>query len=370
MSSMRDPQDTLVGARITIDGFARAAVIAAAFCVVAASLRAVQNVLAPLVAAMFFSLVVITPVPWLSRRMPRWLAASLVASGTTLMVGLVIALIPGWITVLTEIYVLHQDTIGAIPGELRGALQWAGVEQTSMDGGVSAQWLLDASARAFRLVSGTVFVLVLLGFVVSELGGLRTKVEAAVGPDSPRLALLDRVFDRLVGYFLIKSVASAITGLLVALSCALLGLPVPELWGLIAFLLNYAPTIGSFVAAVPAVLLAFLTLQWWQAALLGGAFLVINITIGSIIEPKVLGERMGLSPLVVLISLVFWGWILGPIGLLLAVPLTMLFKLVLEQTTGLKPIAVLLGGAREARRTIKRRRQRSAPATAPPPDPP
>ncbi len=348
------------GAGITLDGFARALVIAAALCVLAASLRAVQNVLAPLVAAMFFSLVITTPVPWLAKRLPQWLAVLLVAIATVVFFGLVVALTPRWISTLVEIFDIHSNTLNTSKDQLGSVLAWLGLGANALDmsAGVSSEWLLDASARAFRLVSGTVLVLVLLGFVVSELAGFRTKLEAALGPSSNSLAMLDRVSDRLTGYFFIKTIASAVTGVLVAISCAVAGLPVPELWGLIAFLLNYAPTIGSFVAAVPAVLLAFVMLEWWQATLLAGVYLVINITIGSIIEPKILGERMGISPLVVLISLVVWGWILGPIGLLLAVPLTMICKLVLEQTNGLKAIAVLLGGIREARRSVERRRER------------
>lgn len=364
MTTDSDSQETLAGARISFGGVVRAAVLAAACCVVAASLRGVQNVLAPLVAAMFFSLVIVTPIPWLSRHMPRWLAAAIVAAGTTMVFGLIVALIPRWASTLSDVVATHQTQVGGWATDLEGISGWIDIGPNAKGGGISTQWLLDASARAFRLVSGVVLVLVLLGFVVSELAGLRIKIEAALGPESAQLKLLDRVFDRLISYFLIKSVASAITGLLAGLACAWAGLPIPELWGFIAFVLNYAPTIGSFVAAVPAVLLAFLTLEWWQALILGGAYLVINIAIGSVIEPKVLGERLGLSPLVILLSLVLWGWVLGPIGLLLAVPLTMIMRLVLEQTSGLEPVAVLLGGAREARRRLDRHRQ-AGPKTPP-----
>lgn len=362
MTQSKDTAAVNGGGRITLDGFARALVIAAALCIVAASLRAVQNVLAPLVAAMFFSLVVTTPVPWLAKRLPRWLAVLLVAVATVGFIGLVVALTPRWISTLVALFDDHSSAMETSMDQLRDLLTWLGLGAQALDmgDGISGEWLLDASARAFRLVSGTILVLVLLGFVVSELAGFRTKVEAALGPASNYLALLDRVYDRLTGYFFIKTIASAITGILVCIACAVAGLPVPELWGLLAFLLNFAPTIGSFVAAVPAVLLAFVMLEWWQATLLAGVYLVVNITIGSVIEPKILGERMGLSPLVVLISLVVWGWILGPIGLLLAVPLTMLCKLVLEQTTGLKAIAVLLGGLGEARRSVQRRRREEA----------
>jgi predicted PurR-regulated permease PerM len=356
-----DPVDAAtemqVGMRSPLTGLVRAAILTTAFCIVVASLHAAQTVLAPLVAAMFFGLVVTTPIPWLVLRMPRWAAIAIVAGVTAGFVGGIVVMIPFWAMRLSSIVESHGAAIDAVTATVREAMPLFGVDTTDRpDGGlIPAQWLLSAGASAFRIASGTVFVMVLVGFVVAEIAGFRTKLRAAFGEESRRVEVVDRTAGRLIGYFRIKTLASVTTGLLVAVSCLAVGLELPVLWGLIAFLLNYAPTIGSFVAAVPAVLLAALTLGWVSAAVLAGAYLVINTAIGTIIEPRLLGERMGLSPLVVLMSLMIWGWIWGPIGLLLAVPLTMVFKIVLEQSDDLRPVAVLLGSITEARATVGRR---------------
>ncbi|MEM6929042.1 MAG: AI-2E family transporter, partial [Myxococcota bacterium] len=128
------------------------------------------------------------------------------------------------------------------------------------------------------------------------------------------------------------------------------GLEFAVMWGLLAFLLNYIPTIGSFVAAVPATMLALVTLDWEATLGLSLGYLVINTTLGNFIEPRLMGQSLGLSPLVVFFSLVFWGWLWGPVGMLLCVPLTVIAKLVLESNEDTRWVALLLGSPRDARR--------------------
>ena len=120
------------------------------------------------------------------------------------------------------------------------------------------------------------------------------------------------------------------------------------LWGLIAFLLNYVPSIGSIIAALPAVLLALAELGPGRAVVILIGFLVINTVIGNVIEPRVMGRKLGLSPLVVFLSLLFWGWVWGPAGMLLSVPLTVMVKIILEGREGTRWIGVLLGPEDEA----------------------
>ncbi len=129
---------------------------------------------------------------------------------------------------------------------------------------------------------------------------------------------------------------------------AALGVDFPALWGLLAFLLNYVPTIGSFIAAVPALLLALIQLGPLTAAVAGIGFFVINVLMGNVVEPRYMGRGLGLSTLVVFVSLVFWGWMLGPVGMLLSVPLTMTAKIAMEANPSSAWLAVLLGPAEKA----------------------
>lgn len=148
-------------------------------------------------------------------------------------------------------------------------------------------------------------------------------------------------------YMLIKSVFSFITGLLVYISLLFIGLDYALLWGVLAFLLNFVPNIGSIIAAVPALILALIQLGFLATVEVAIVFLVVNIVIGSVFEPKYMGKGLGLSTLVVFVSLIFWGWVFGPVGMLLSIPLTIMLKLGLEVNPQTKWIAVLLGSDRK-----------------------
>ena len=141
----------------------------------------------------------------------------------------------------------------------------------------------------------------------------------------------------------IKTVVSLAVGVTVAVWLAIMGVNYPTLWGLLAFVLNYVPNIGSIIAAVPAILLTFLMFDIFKAVIVTIGYLVINVVMGNIIEPKFMGQRLGLSPLVVFLSLLFWGWVLGPVGMLLSVPLTMTAKIALDTREDMRWLSVLLG---------------------------
>jgi len=124
---------------------------------------------------------------------------------------------------------------------------------------------------------------------------------------------------------------------------------------MLAFLLNYLPTIGSIIAAVPAILLALVQLGPGAAAATLAGFTVINVVIGNVIEPRLMGYGVGISPLVVFIGLLFWGWVFGPVGMLLSVPLTMTLKLGLESDERTRWIAIFLGSERDAKHALASR---------------
>jgi len=146
----------------------------------------------------------------------------------------------------------------------------------------------------------------------------------------------------------IKVATSFATGFLVWFWLSVLGIDFPILWGLTAFLLNFVPTIGSIIAAAPAILLAIVQTGFGDAMLVAGGYAVINVVIGSLVEPQFMGRNLGLSTLVVFLSLVFWGWVLGPVGMILSVPLTMTIKLAMENNPNTQAIAILLGTADKA----------------------
>ena len=149
--------------------------------------------------------------------------------------------------------------------------------------------------------------------------------------------------EKLRAYMSIKTWMSALTGVLVAIWLWLLGVDYPALWGVLAFMLNYVPNIGSIIAAVPAVLLALIQIGTGTAILVMAGYTVVNIIVGNVLEPKYMGKGLGLSALVVFLSLVFWGWVLGTAGMLLSVPLTVAVKLALDSKKESQWLGALLG---------------------------
>jgi AI-2 transport protein TqsA len=187
-----------------------------------------------------------------------------------------------------------------------------------------------------------VIFLILTVFMLSEAGTIAKRLEAiskAHGPNISRMLTATRDIQR---YLAIKTVASLVTGFLAGLLCWAAGLDFFILWGILAFALNFIPVIGSIVAGVPPVILALLLAGWPNALLVAGGYLLINNLIGNFLEPILVGRRLGISTLVVVISVMFWGWVWGPLGMLLAVPLTMMLKIVLEESDEFRWIAVAI----------------------------
>ena len=144
--------------------------------------------------------------------------------------------------------------------------------------------------------------------------------------------------------------------MLLGLWVAAFGLDFALLWGLIAFIMNFVPTLGSIIAAVPAVLLAVVQFDLARAGLIALGYVGVNVIFGNVVEPLLMGRRLGLSALVVFVSLVFWGWVWGPVGMLFSVPLTMSIKIALENTRDFRWLAVMLDANPRALRAAAERR--------------
>ena len=189
------------------------------------------------------------------------------------------------------------------------------------------------------LLADSFVILLLVVFMLLEISIFSKKIVAIhIDASSHIIAFLDSVKQ----YMFIKTLFSFVTGIIIYLGLLIIGVDYALLWGVLAFLLNFIPNIGSIIAAVPAVLLALIQLGGFDALLTASLFIVVNIVIGSVIEPKYMGEGLGLSTLVVFISLIFWGWVLGPVGMLLSIPLTIMIKLALQNSPEHKWVAILL----------------------------
>jgi AI-2 transport protein TqsA len=186
-------------------------------------------------------------------------------------------------------------------------------------------------------------VLLLIVFMLLEVGTLPKRFRAALGWSPTTFGDLSRTMSEIQRYLSVKTATSAATGLCAGLWCAALGVPNPALWGLVTFALHYVPTVGSLVAAMPPVLIALSTFGVGRASVVAVGLGLFSAIFGNIVEPNALGRSLSVSPLIVLLSMFAWGWLLGPIGALLSVPLTLIAKIVLWNTSDLHWVAVLLG---------------------------
>jgi predicted PurR-regulated permease PerM len=190
------------------------------------------------------------------------------------------------------------------------------------------------------LLTNSFMIIVTVAFLLLEISSFGKKLA------STNIKSLENIIDvsaSIKRFIMLKSLTSAATGIVIAVALQMLEIHYAVLWGVVAFLLNFIPNIGSVIAAVPAVLMALIQYDLSTAAVTAGIYLAVNITIGSILEPRIMGRGLGISPLIVFLSLIFWGWLLGPVGMLLSVPLTIMVKIVLDNNEETKWMATLLG---------------------------
>lgn len=195
-------------------------------------------------------------------------------------------------------------------------------------------------------VSSFFYVMVLLSFIIIEISILPKKLEALTTSDD-NMQRFRNVVGKVQTYIVVKTGISLATATITGIAVWAVGVPYPGLWILLTFVLNYVPAFGSILASIPPILLALLLVSWPAALIVAATYLAANFFMDNMLEPRLMGRTLGLSPLVVFVSLVFWGWLLGPIGMPLSTPLTMVVKIMLEGSKDFGWIAVLLSSGSE-----------------------
>ncbi len=324
--------------------------VMAGFIIVVAGMRAASSLLVPFILAVFIAVICAPPLFWLQRkRVPKGLAIVLILVAV-IAVGSVIGALVG-----SSI----NNFMNALPGyEQRFSVMMATVTDWLRETGVRIPE--EGLNRAFspqvvmRLISGLIsglsnvianafMILLTVLFILLEAAEFPKKLRAALRNPEKSMGNIKKFNCNANRYVVIKTLVGGAIGVLISLWLLILGVDFPVLWGVLAFLLSYVPSIGSIIAMVPATLLALVQLGPASALLTVLGFLVIYNVFGNFVEPKLMGKGLGLSPLVVFVSLVFWGWLLGPVGMVLSVPLTSLVKIALESNDNTLGFAIMLG---------------------------
>ncbi len=350
---MANPLGVKVNAVITV----------AALMVIIYGVQAAEVLVVPFLLAAFLALVTLRPMLWMqSRHVPAALAALIIMSGILLLLSLIVTIIstsvadfaaalPAYEARLEKILDVELAWLSSLSGV---ELSMAGVRDL-VDPGWALQLAGSILGGARVVLTNALLVFLTMVFILLEASGFPTKLRAAFGESTAADAGREMFLTDLGRYLSIKTAVSLVTGIFAWVVTTLVGLDFPLLWGMLAFLLNYIPTIGSILAAIPPVLLALIKFGWPEAGMTAGGYIIINIMFGNLLEPRLMGHGVGISPLVVFVGLFFWGWVLGPVGMLLSVPLTMTVKMALETDPSTRWIAVLIGSGRDAQYVLVER---------------
>ena len=318
----------------------------AALIVIAAGVRATAALLIPLVLALFLAIITFPLVRALQRRMHRLFAVLIT------MLAVLVTLVGPGVLIVTAV----RQFTRAVPGyeaQLRKIYMAVGAWldernleapflSTFGDPSLIFGFVMSTLSGVVTLLSLVFLVVLVCAFMLAETADIADR-RRDVLPAKAR-QVIGQIAQRMQTWLWVKTIVSLLTGLAAGVWVALMGIEFPLLWGLTAFLLNYIPNFGSLIAALPPALLALVQGGPLAAVIVLLGFVVINICLGSLLEPYLMGRQVGLSPLVVLVSVVVWGWLWGPAGMLLAVPITMTIKFGLETSDELRWIARLLSG--------------------------
>jgi predicted PurR-regulated permease PerM len=336
----------------------------AAFVIVVAGMKASVVLVVPLLLAVFLSIICVPPLFWMKKKgIPGFIGILILMFGVIVIQILLVTLVSSSIAEFSRNIPFYQERLKTLTFESLQVLSRYGVEfeiekLTEM---FNPSHIFKLAANTLNGLGGvltnTFFVFLTFIFILSEATGFPNKLRAISNDKNTDLEKYAQITSGVNRYLGIKSLTSLATGMVIFIWLLIQGVDFPVMWGVFAFLLNYIPNIGSIIAAVPAVLLALIQLGPLAAGITSLGFLIVNILVGSVIEPRVMGQGIGLSVLVVFLSLAFWGWVLGPVGMLLSVPLTMGVKIALSGRESTKWLSILLGTNKEASGLLKEKNQ-------------
>ena len=326
----------------------------ASFVIIIAGMILAKSIIAPFLMALFISIICAQPIYWLGKKgIPRGLAVLIVVLGILLVFIGLGYLVGGTISSFTTNAPKYQDSLNSMTDGFMDFLKSNGINITKdqlpkmLDTSKILGFTVQAINQVVSMMGNAFLVFLTILFMLMELSSISDKVKAVFkGPDES-IGYITKIIESIRHYLGIKTIISVITGILIYIALTIIGLDYAILWGVIAALLNYIPNIGSIIAAVPALLFALVQLGPGSAVWTLVSFLLVNNILGNFVEPRIMGRGLGLSTLVVFLSLIFWGFVLGTVGMFLSVPLTITLKIILEQNEKTRWIAILLGTSKD-----------------------
>ncbi|WP_416358918.1 AI-2E family transporter [Atlantibacter hermannii] len=325
----------------------------AALVIILAGIHAAADILVPMLLALFFAIVLNPLVTWFLRRgfnrtMSITIVVVVMLVALTLLFGVLAASLNEFIAMLPK----YNKELTRRLLDLQEVFPFLNlhVSPERMLKRMDSEKVMTYATTLMTQLSGAMASIVLLVmtvvFMLFEVRHLPYKLRFALSNPQIHIAGLHRALKGVSHYLALKTLISLWTGFIIWLGLELMGIQFALMWGVLGFLLNYIPNIGSVISAIPPMIQALLFNGVYEFVLVGSLFLVVHMVLGNMVEPHMMGHRLGMSTLVVFLSLLFWGWLLGPVGMLLSVPLTSVCKIWMETTVGGSKVAVLLGPGR------------------------
>ncbi len=342
------------------DRIFRAALFSAAVVIVIAGMMMAESFITLMLLAIFVSIIGVHPVYWLDKKkVPHVLSVTIVLLGILLVISGLSGIIGGSVSSFTAHLGKYENRLSGIVSSINQEFNHYGMNISGdrMSKMFDPAKILDFTASTLgqlgNVMSNTALIFFIVLFILLEMNSIALKSKVFGATSSGKtMKNLFRIEKNIRHYLVIKTFTSLSTGVLISLTLWIIGVEYAVLWGLIAFLLNYIPNIGSIIAAIPAILFAWIQLGFGSAIWTLAAFAAVNMFIGYLVEPRVMGKGMGLSTLVVFLSLIVWGFVLGIVGMFLSVPLTMTLKIILENSESTRPVAAMLGTDEDALKLI------------------
>jgi AI-2 transport protein TqsA len=310
--------------------------------VVLFGIRASASILNPILLAAVITITVL-PIPGRlkKRGLPGWLSLVLSILLVVAILLLVIGTIFFSVTKLaTELPVyLAEGSEQAAEDLSSTGITTIQIDQVTTSIGPIAQGALTA---VMNILVTFGLALVIFFFMISAALALPTPSRMGLDPSSSIIKRVTEITEDVRKYMTVLTGINFLVGLGDTIFLLFMGIPYAVLWGLLAWFMGYIPSIGFMIALIPPVLLAYAIYGFQTAVIVAVGYILINGGIQNFIEPKIMGDKLKVSPLIVFIGLFIWGYLLGGIGAILAVPMTMLVIIIMENFEGTRPIAILM----------------------------
>jgi predicted PurR-regulated permease PerM len=327
----------------------------AAFIIIIAGMIYAAPLINSLLLALFISIICAQPIQWLYKKgVPQSLAILIVFIGIIATFFIFGEMISKSLSTFSQNAPLYEQNLKEMGTGFTEFFEKSGIDISNdkmaelLNPGKVMGVTAGVLSQLGGFMSNTLTIIFLVLFMLMEVDSLGVKIKAVAKNQSNSFTYLNVIGTSIRHYLSIKTLTSLITGVLIWIGLKIIGLDYAILWALIAFLLNYIPTFGSIIAAIPAILFSLIQLKFTGVIETLIVFAAVNVIIGNVVEPKMMGVGLGLSTFVVFFSLLFWGFVLGTIGMFLSVPLTMAIKIMLEQKPKTKGLAIFLGTQQEA----------------------